>query len=97
MQDFSLIRIYAFLVEDYRTDTFESVDESYVPERVNHRAVLERDGELYRTTYVNESMANKFLSEEWSGIRYWAEFLRTLEYGPGSPHYTPSTTEAEPS
>ncbi|MBV0924006.1 hypothetical protein KTS45_07290 [Halomicroarcula limicola] len=96
-QDFSLIRIYAFLAENYRTDTFESVDESYVPERVNHRAVLERDGELYRTTYVNESMANKYLSDEWNDIRYWAEFIQTLEYGPGSPHYTPTATEAESS
>ncbi|WP_276413312.1 hypothetical protein [Haloarcula halobia] len=93
--DASLLVTYDLIVEDY-VGSDADVNESWVPDRVYHRAVTP-DGELYRTTYVSKTMVDRYTGDNYP--EYWFAYLSTGKFGPANPNYIEgaenSTTELD--
>ncbi|MFC6862025.1 PPC domain-containing protein [Halomicroarcula sp. GCM10025817] len=82
--DTSLLISYTIMLDDYRTE-YEQVNESWVPDRIYHRAMTP-NGTLYRTTYITKEWADTYdLEDEITG--YWFMYLSTEIEGPASPSY----------
>ena len=93
--DASLLVAYDNVVEDY-VGSDADVNESWVPDRVYHRAVTP-DGELYRTTYVSKTKVDRYTGDNYP--EYWFAYLSTGKFGPANPNYIEgadnSTTELD--
>ncbi|MBX0295261.1 hypothetical protein [Haloarcula nitratireducens] len=75
---------YKNLYEDYR-DESSAVNETWVPDRVYHRAVTP-DGELYRTTYLTKEWAREY-AETGEIDPYMLRYYATLRQGPAQQDY----------
>lgn len=82
--DTALLLAYTIMLDDYRNE-YEQVNESWVPERIYHRAVTP-NGALYRTTYITKEWADNYDLED-SIAGYWITYLSTEIEGPESPTY----------
>ncbi|MFC7249574.1 hypothetical protein ACFQJ5_06955 [Halomicroarcula sp. GCM10025324] len=82
--DIALLLAYTIMLDDYRTE-YEQVDESWVPDRIYHRAVTP-NGTLYRTTYITKERADRYDLED-DIVGYWFMYLGTEVEGPASPSY----------
>lgn len=76
---------YWFLYEEYAADDGDFNNESWVPERIYHRAITP-DGDFYRSTYVTLEWARDYGETEDPRL-YGARYFATLRYGPANQGY----------
>jgi hypothetical protein len=85
---------YWYLYEAYTEDRSDIHNESWVPDRIYHRAITP-EGDFYRSTYVTLEWANDY-GETGDPRLFQARYLETLRYGPAHQEYAaggnPSTT-----
>jgi hypothetical protein len=83
-EDVRLALSYAAHVNDYRGNTFSTVNRSYIPRKVNYHSTLESNQGVFSNRYVNLTMANKYNNNEWNRTKYLLNFFDTLRYGPAA-------------
>ncbi|MBV0924051.1 PPC domain-containing protein [Halomicroarcula limicola] len=93
--DATLLLTYENLYEDYSDENASFTDETWIPDRVYHRAVTP-DGELYRTTFIKTKWAKEMVETDELD-QYLFRYLATMRKGPADSDYVEgadnSTTE----
>lgn len=76
---------YWFMYEEYAADDGDFNNESWVPERIYHRAITP-EGDFYRSTYITLEWARDY-GETGDPQLFQARYWETLRYGPAHQEY----------
>ncbi|MDS0280868.1 hypothetical protein [Haloarcula onubensis] len=83
-EDIRLALSYVAHANDYSGDTFASVTDSFIPQRINYVGVLKSKQEVYSYRYINKSMVDNYRQNKWNKTQYVLSFYDTVTYGPAA-------------